>query len=68
MVVVLTQVKIVMPWSKSKPKPLSQQTPKLNESPPKNEKKLDLDQGLTQISHQIKNQRSMKNSSEHMTL
>ena len=36
---------IVKPWSKSKP--LSQQTPKLNKSPPKKGKKKDLDQTRT---------------------
>ena len=33
------QIPIVKPWSKSKSKPLSQQTPKLNKSPPKKRKK-----------------------------
>ena len=36
---------IVKPWSKSESKPLSQQAPKLNKSPPKKGKKKDL--GLT---------------------
>ena len=30
---------IVKPWSKSESKPLSQQAPKLNKSPPKKEKR-----------------------------
>ncbi len=38
---------IVKPWSKS----LSQQAPKSNKSPPKKEKKKDLDLRLTQKSH-----------------
>ena len=42
---------IVKPWSKSESKPLSQQAPKSNISPPKKEKKEDLDLGLTQKSH-----------------
>ncbi len=35
----MIKIRIVKPWSKSESKPLSQQTPKLNKSPPKNEKR-----------------------------
>ena len=45
--------KIVKPWSKSMSKPLSQQTPKSNKSPPKKEKKKDLDLWLTLESHHM---------------
>ena len=47
----LGQDSIVKPWSKSESKPLSQQTPKWNKSPPKKGKKKDLDQGLILKSH-----------------
>ena len=42
---------IVKPWSKSESKPLSQQAPKSNKTPPKIRKKKDLDLGLTLKSH-----------------
>ena len=48
----LGQDSIVKPWSKSESKPLSQQTPKWNKSPPKKGKKKDLDLGLTLFLHE----------------
>ena len=49
-----TDSKIVKPWSMCEFKPLSQQGPKLNKSPPQKEKKGfgDLDLGLTLKSHE----------------
>ena len=48
---VIVNCNIVKAWSKSESKPLSQQTPKLNKSPPKKWKKKDLDQRLKLKSH-----------------
>ena len=42
---------VVKPWSKYESKTLFQHTPKPNKSPPKKEKKKDLDLGLTLKSH-----------------